>query len=307
MIAIACPGQGSQTPGFLSPWLEIDVFKSQIEHLQEVIKLDLVRLGTTADADEIRDTKIAQPLIVAASIASYAALREKCGNQLNLSGVAGHSVGEIAAAYVAGIFSAEDAMHFVNLRGQQMANAAALAESSMAAVVGGDADAVEKAIEGAGLFAANFNGPGQIVAAGSKSAIENLVANPPAGTRVVQLQVAGAFHTSFMEPAKEQLAAFAETVTVNNPAQSIWTNNDGSEISDGSQFVQLLVNQVSSPVRWDKTMNSMMATKVKGMIELVPGGTLAGIAKRAMSGVEAVALKQPADLEKAAELVERYS
>lgn len=307
MIAITCPGQGSQAPGFLSAWLEIPRFRNEIEKLQEAIKLDLIRLGTSADADEIRDTKVAQPLIVAASIASYEALRERTGTALNLAGVAGHSVGEIAAAFIAGIFDSVSAIHFVNVRGQEMAKAASLSASSMAAVVGGDAEAVTEAIDRAGLFPANFNGPGQIVAAGAADRIASLVSDPPAGTRVVQLQVAGAFHTEFMESAKEPLGRLAETISVHNPKLSIWSNSDGKEVSDGSQFIQLLVNQVSAPVRWDKTMESMLEGGVKALIELVPGGTLTGIAKRAMPGVELVALKTPADLDKAVELVERFA
>ena len=303
MICIACPGQGSQAPGFLNPWLEIPVFKEQIEKASAVLGIDLIHFGTVADADSIRDTKIAQPLIVAAGIASYEALKQSLGETLVVSATAGHSVGEITAAYVSGIFDSDNALKFVQRRGNEMAAAAALAPSSMAAVVGGELDDVVAHLESVGLFAANFNGAGQVVAAGTKELIGALVATPPAGSRVVALQVAGAFHTSFMEPARPVLAAFAEELDVQDPDISIWTNNDGSLVATGQKYLDLMVNQVSNPVRWDKTMESMQRANVSVMVELLPAGALSGIAKRAMPNTVAIALKTPADLDKVAEAI----
>lgn len=301
MICIACPGQGSQAPGFLEPWLEIPVFKNQMEIASAVLDMDLIHFGTVADADAIRDTKFAQPLIVAAGIASYLALRDKFGESLVVSATAGHSVGEITAAFVSRIFDADNALKFVKRRGNEMAAAAALSPSSMAAVVGGELDFVLSHLESVGLFAANYNGAGQVVAAGSKDAIANLVATPPTGSRVVALQVAGAFHTSFMEPARPALASFAEQLRVNNPEISIWSNRDGEPVESGQEFLDLMVNQVSNPVRWDKTMDSMQSANVSVMIELLPAGALSGIAKRAMPNTVAIAIKTPADLDKVAE------
>ena len=303
MICIACPGQGSQAPGFLAPWLEIAVFKEQIENASAVLGIDLVHYGTAADAYAIRDTKIAQPLIVSAGIASYLTLKDSLGEALVVSAAAGHSVGEITAAYVSGIFDADTALRFVQRRGNEMADAAALEQSSMAAVVGGDNAAVLSHLESVGLFAANYNGAGQVVAAGSKELIDALVATPPAGSRVVALQVAGAFHTSYMEPARPALAAFAKELNVQDPEISIWTNNDGSLVLSGQKFLDLMVNQVSNPVRWDKTMASMEGANVSVMIELLPAGALSGIAKRAMPNTVAIALKTPADLDKVAEAI----
>jgi [acyl-carrier-protein] S-malonyltransferase len=303
MICIACPGQGSQAPGFLSPWLEIPVFKEQIENASAVLGIDLVHYGTVADADAIRDTKIAQPLIVAAGIASYLTLKKSLGEALVVSATAGHSVGEITAAYVSGIFDAENALRFVQRRGNEMAEAAALEQSSMAAVVGGEIDAVLAHLGSVGLFAANYNGAGQVVAAGSKEIIEALVASPPAGSRVIALQVAGAFHTSYMEPARLPLAAFAKDLIVQDPDMSIWTNNDGSLVQSGQKYLDLMVNQVSNPVRWDKTMESMERSNVSVMVELLPAGALSGIAKRAMPNTVTVAVKTPADLDKVAEAI----
>jgi [acyl-carrier-protein] S-malonyltransferase len=301
VISIACPGQGSQTPGFFEPWLEIPTFKEQIERSSEILGIDLVYFGTAADQDEIRDTKIAQPLIVAAGIASYAVLKERLGSELAVAATAGHSVGEITSAYVAGIFDDETALRFVQKRGNEMARASSLAESSMAAVVGGEQEGVLADLAARGLAAANYNGAGQIVAAGSKELIVELVANAPTGTRVIQLQVAGAFHTTFMESARAPLAEYSKVLEAKDPNILIWTNRDGSSVAEGNKFVDLLVNQVSNPVRWDKTMDSMIDAGVSLMIELLPGGALSGIAKRSMPNTVAIPVKTPADLDKVAE------
>jgi [acyl-carrier-protein] S-malonyltransferase len=222
---------------------------------------------------------------------------------LVVSATAGHSVGEITAAYVSGIFDADNALRFVQRRGNEMADAAALEQSSMAAVVGGDNAAVLSHLESVGLFAANYNAAGQVVAAGSKELIDALVATPPTGSRVVALQVAGAFHTAYMEPARPALAAFAKELNVQDPEISIWTNSDGSIVQSGQKFLDLMVNQVSNPVRWDKTMTSMEGANVSVMIELLPAGALSGIAKRAMPNTVAIALKTPAYLDKVAEAI----
>lgn len=301
MISIACPGQGSQTPGFFEPWLELETFKRQIDRSSEILGVDLIHFGTAADQDSIRDTEVAQPLIVAAGIASYLVLREKFGEQLAVSATAGHSVGEITAAYVAGILDDESALKFVQKRGNEMAKASAMAESSMAAVVGGEPGLVLADLESRGLSAANYNGAGQIVAAGSREKIAELVASAPSGARVIQLQVAGAFHTEFMESARGPLAEYSKSVDANDPDILIWTNRDGTSVAEGSRFLELLVNQVSHPVRWDKTMDSMSERGVSLMIELLPGGALSGIAKRAMPNTVAIAVKTPADLDKVAE------
>jgi len=303
LISLTCPGQGAQTPGFLAPWLELDSFKNEIEKYSEILKMDLLHFGTAADADQIKDTKIAQPLIVAASMASHVVLAEKLTEDTKIAGVAGHSVGEIAAANIAGVLNTEAALQFVKARGEQMAQAASLEASSMAAIVGGEQEVVLDHLSKFGLFAANYNGKGQIVAAGSSSKIKELVANPPVGTRVVALAVAGAFHTSFMETAKVALASLASSIRTENPKLLIWSNSDGSRVDTGDKFLELLINQVSKPVRWDKTMDSMVAEGVSAVIELLPGGTLTGIAKRAMPGVATLALKSPEDLEKANTLV----
>lgn len=300
MLVILCPGQGSQKPGFLNEWLELPEYKTQLEEFSETISLDLIKHGTLSDEETIRDTAIAQPLIVAASLAS--------ANLLNLkgvSGVAGHSVGELSAASIAGILSNTDAMQLVSVRAKAMAKAAATSEQSMAAVLGGDQDTVIAKLTELGLTGANYNGAGQIVAAGSKIAIQDLVSTPPEGAKVIQLSVAGAFHTSFMAPAVEELQTFAKALTVSDPELTIWSNQAGQKVSSGIAFVDLLVGQVANSVRWDLCMKSMVDAGVTGVIEVSPAGTLAGLAKRGMPGVEIVALKSPADIESANNLISR--
>jgi [acyl-carrier-protein] S-malonyltransferase len=287
----------------LAPWLELESFKQEIEKYSAILEMDLIHFGTEADAETIKDTKIAQPLIVAASMASCAVLVEALKDDSVFAGVAGHSVGEIAAANIAGVLDTEAALKFVKARGEQMARAATLESSSMAAVVGGEQEIVLDHLANLGLFAANYNGKGQIVAAGSSAKIQELIDSPAPGTRVVGLAVAGAFHTSFMETAKVPLSSLASSIRAENPKLLIWSNSDGARVDSGDKFLELLINQVSNPVRWDLTMDSMVSDGVSAVIELLPGGTLTGIAKRAMPGVATLALRSPEDLEKATAFV----
>ncbi len=308
MIVVVCPGQGSQTPGFLAPWLELPSFKNSLLEMQAASGIDLVAHGTTSDADTIRDTAVAQPLIVGAGVATLAALLEgKSAKDAGIAGVSGHSVGEITAAVIAGVFDAETGIKFVSERGQAMAKAAALEATSMAAVLGGDQSDVEAKLAELELEPANYNGSGQIVAAGAANAIAELQANPLAGTRVIPLQVAGAFHTRFMKPAVETLRSYSTSVSIGEPQIKLWSNNGGLQIASGAEFVELMVNQVSSPVRWDLCMDAMVKAGVTAIIELAPAGTLVGLAKRAMPGVEAVAVKTPENLEAALSLINNHS
>lgn len=308
MIVIACPGQGSQTPGFFEPWLQLPEFARAIEDLQAHSGIDLIAHGTKSDADTIRDTAIAQPLIVAAGIATAATLFEgKTAAEVGISGAVGHSVGEITAAAVAGVFSGAQAQEFVEIRANAMADAAALEKTGMAAVLGGEQSAVEARLAELGLEPANYNGGGQIVAAGAVDAIALLQAEPAAGSRVIPLQVAGAFHTRYMQPAVAILEEFAATQSVSDPKVKLWTNAGGTTVSNGADFVSKVVSQVSSPVRWDLCMEAMLAAGVTALIELSPAGTLTGIAKRSMPGVETLALKTPEQLDAARTLIANHS
>ncbi|MDL9979681.1 ACP S-malonyltransferase [Microbacterium sp. ASV49] len=301
MIVAVFPGQGSQTPGFLSPWLELDGARERLQVFSDHAEVDLVAAGTEWDADRIRDTSVAQPLIVAASLLSWGALGDR--THATPSGVAGHSVGELAALAAAGVLSPDDALRLVGIRGRAMANAAASEETGMSAVIGGDQDAVVARLGELGLTPANYNGGGQIVAAGSFDGLAALAAEPVAGTRVIPLQVAGAFHTSYMAPAVEILRDAAAEVEASNPQLTLWTNNDGSVVDTGRRALDLMVAQVASPVRWDLCMEAFAAAGVSGIIEFSPAGTLVGLAKRALRGVPSVAVKTPDDLDAAAALL----
>lgn len=291
MIAVF-PGQGSQTPGFLSPWLSVDGAAERMSSYSEWAGVDLLAAGTEWDADRIRDTQVAQPLIVAASLLSWHALADRSA----VAGVAGHSVGEFAAAAAAGVLSDEDALRLVGIRGRAMAAAAAAEQTGMSAVIGGDQDAVVSRLEELGLTPANYNGAGQIVAAGSLAGLQALSAEPPQGTRVIPLQVAGAFHTDYMAPAVQVLREAADAVQPADPGVTLWSNRDGAPVESGAAFVAALVDQVASPVRWDLCMDSFAEAGVTGIVELSPAGTLTGLAKRALRGVPSVAVKTPDDL-----------
>ena len=307
MIVIVCPGQGSQTPGFFTPWLELPSFRDSIEAMQNASGVDLITHGTTSDADTIRDTAIAQPLIVAAGVATLSALLNgRSLKEIGVAGISGHSVGEITAAVGAGIFDAQTAIGFVNTRGQAMAKAAALEPTSMAAIIGGEQTDVEKKLEELSLEPANYNGAGQIVAAGQAQKIAELQADPPAGVRVIPLQVAGAFHTRFMQPSVQVLGDYSKDIAALDPQLTLWSNQRGQEVSSGDEFIQLMVSQISSPVRWDYCMKSMLDAGVTAIIELAPAGTLVGLAKRGMPGVETLAVKTPENLEQALSLIDKH-
>ncbi|MFT4282355.1 ACP S-malonyltransferase [Microbacterium sp.] len=301
MIIAVFPGQGSQTPGFLEPWLELDGARERLAGFSELAEVDLEAAGTKWDADRIRDTRVAQPLIVAASLLSWHALESRAPTLPH--GVAGHSVGEIAALAAAGVLSDADGMRLVGIRGRAMADAAASAQTGMSAVLGGDQDAVVARLAELDLTPANYNGGGQIVAAGAAAALVALSETPPPATRVIPLAVAGAFHTRFMAPAVETLRAAAQAVAPAAPARTLWTNHDGSVVTDGHAALELLVEQVASPVRWDLCMASFADHAVHGIIEFAPAGTLTGLAKRALRGVPTVALKTPDDLDAAVALL----
>ena len=301
MLAITCPGQGAQKSGFLSSFLELETFSAQIDELSADSGIDLRLHGTESDDETIKDTALAQPLLVASAIA--------CAAELGVSpgAVAGHSVGEIAAAQIAGILTAADAMRFVSVRGQGMASAAATTPTGMSAVVGGQPEDVLSAIEAAGASPANVNGGGQTVAAGSLDALSALSENPPERARVIPLQVAGAFHTEYMAPATDDLAATAADLSPSDPQVTILSNSDGAVVASGREYVDRLVKQVTNPVRWDLCQEALLSSGITGMIELVPGGTLTGIARRAMKGVETFAIKSAADLDGAREFAAAHA
>lgn len=314
MLAVLCPGQGSQKPGFLDPW--IAATKSAGPRLRwwsVLAGVDLIRLGTTADAEEIKDTARTQPLLVAASLLAAEALADTPGlrtDRLHDVGVvAGHSVGELAAACLAGSLPPESAVALAGARGREMAAACATEPTGMAAVLGGDEDEVLTAIETHGLHPANRNGGGQIVAAGAADRLDKFTSQPPARARVMALPVAGAFHTPYMAPAEQALAAVAAGITPGEPGKILLSNLDGAAVTHGRELLTRLVRQVTAPVRWDVCMRSLADLGVSGVIELPPAGTLAGLVKRELKGTrcpEIVSLQTPEDLPAARDLIARH-
>ena len=304
MLAILAPGQGAQTPGFLAPWLADDAVRAELQTLSDVAQVDLAHYGTDADADTIRQTDIAQPLLVAAGLVAAAALLDD-GPRPDV--VAGHSVGEITAAALTGVLSPSDAMAFVATRARGMAAASNARPTSMMAVIGGVPDEVLAAIEAAGLTAANNNGPGQIVAAGTVEQLGVLAANPPARARLIQLSVAGAFHTVHMHPAVAALETLAATLTPSDPTTWLLSNSDGAVVDNGAEFLSRLVSQVGNPVRWDLCLGTLAELGVTGILELPPSGTLTGIAKRNLKGVALFNLNTPDQLAAAKAFVAEHA
>lgn len=310
VLAIVCPGQGSQTPGLLTPWLEDPDAVRLLAELSEYAGTDLTAHGTASDEETIRDTAVAQPLIVAASLLSAQALGLTPQRLAELGDkvlIAGHSVGEIPAAALAGALSSRQALELIAVRANAMAEAAAAAPSAMAAVLGGKEDEVLASIDSAGLNPANINGAGQIVAAGAQAGIEQLAENPPARARVIPLKVAGAFHTEYMASAQQTLAAAAGSVQAADPAAALLSNRDGAQVTVGAEVVSRIVDQVTRPVRWDQCMEAMGASGVTGVLELLPGGTLAGLAKRGLKGTKTLAVKSPEDLSAAADFIAEHT
>ncbi|BAC73500.1 ACP S-malonyltransferase [Streptomyces avermitilis] len=299
MLVLVAPGQGAQTPGFLTPWLELPGAADRVAAWSDAIGLDLAHYGTQADADAIRDTSVAQPLLVAAGILSASALGDVAPGA-----VAGHSVGEITAATFAGVIDDTAALTLVRTRGLAMAEAASLTPTGMAALLGGDPETTIPHLEKLGLTPANVNGAGQIVAAGTLEQLAALEAEKPEGVRkVIALKVAGAFHTPHMAPAVDALARAAEALTPADPVVSYVSNKDGQEVATGAEILSRLVGQVANPVRWDLCMETFKKLGVTTLVEVCPGGTLTGLAKRAMPGVKTLALKTPDDLDAARELI----
>ncbi|MFE9041305.1 ACP S-malonyltransferase [Streptomyces sp. NPDC007818] len=303
MLVLVAPGQGAQTPGFLTPWLELPGAADRLAAWSDAIGLDLVHYGTKADADDIRDTAVAQPLLVAAGLLSAAALGRTVPGA-----VAGHSVGEFTAAVFAGVLDDTAALKLVRARGLAMADAAAIAPTGMSALLGGDPEVTVPHLEKLGLTPANVNGAGQIVAAGTLEQLAALEADKPEGVRrVVPLKVAGAFHTHHMAPAVAALERAAQEVTPAEPAVAYVSNKDGQTVATGAEVLARLVGQVANPVRWDLCMETFQALGATALIEVCPGGTLTGIAKRALPGVATVALKTPDDLDAARTLVAEHT
>ncbi|WP_182544670.1 ACP S-malonyltransferase [Halosaccharopolyspora lacisalsi] len=305
MIALLAPGQGAQAPGMLSPWLELDGAEQRVRTWSDATGLDLVRLGTTATEEEIKDTSVTQPLVVALSLIAAEQLHARLSLPSEAP-VTGHSVGELAAAALANVLSYDDAVSLAGVRGREMAAACALEPTGMSAVLGGDPDDVVAHLDQLGLDPANRNGAGQIVAAGRRTALEELSEDPPDGARVRPLPVAGAFHTRFMAPAREALDDYAREIKTVDADRPLLSNADGAIMSGATEVMQRLVEQVTRPVRWDSCMAALAERGVTATVELPPAGTLSGMVRRELKGTKTVALKTPDDLDKVADLLAEH-
>jgi [acyl-carrier-protein] S-malonyltransferase len=301
VIALLAPGQGSQTPGMLNPWLEVAGAGDRLELWSKAAGLDLTRLGTTATAEEITDTAVTQPLVVAAALLAFEELESR-GIIPADAIVAGHSVGELAAAAIAGVITADEAVGLAAVRGAEMAKACALEATGMSAILGGDEAAVLARLEELDLIPANRNAAGQIVAAGRLDALAELAANPPEKARIRSLSVAGAFHTAFMAPAQDAVTAAAAKITAQDPSRTLLSNYDGQPVANGADALTKLAAQVTRPVRWDLCTASIRAAAVSAIAELPPAGALVGIAKRELRGTPTLALKEPGDIAALSEL-----
>jgi [acyl-carrier-protein] S-malonyltransferase len=307
MLLITAPGQGAQAPGFLSAWLELPGFADRLGAWSDLAGCDLIRYGTTAGADEIKDTAVAQPLLVAAAIATADVLLGGLGQaRQRADATAGHSVGELGAGTIAGVITPEDAMRLVGVRGRAMASAAAREETGMTAVLGGTEADVLASIDKHGLTPANINAPGQIVAAGTTAELAAFAADPPPGARLRPLAVAGAFHTRHMAPATDELREAASVIKTQDPGLALLSNRDGAVVRTGSDWMDRIINQVSAPVRWDLCLTTMTSLGVTAMIELPPAGTLTGVARRALPSVQLLAMKSPDDLDAARALIAEH-
>ncbi len=306
MLVITAPGQGAQTPGFLSPWLDVPGVAERLAGWSELAGVDLIQYGTTGNEEEIKDTAVAQPLLVAAALAAATALLDGLPAAGPGLATAGHSVGELAAGAIAGVLSPADALRLVAVRGRAMAAASAVTPTGMTAVLGGDEKEVLAALEAHGLTPANVNTAGQVVAAGTLEQLAAFAADPPPKARLRPLSVAGAFHTEHMAPAVDALRTAAATVTVSDPQIVLLSNRDGAVVTSGADWLDRIVGQVARPVRWDECQRTLTERGVQALIELPPAGTLAGIARRALPGVTLQAVKGPDDLDAARKLIAEF-
>ena len=312
MLAVLAPGQGAQKPGMLTPWLELPGAEPFFRWAGAIADADLLTLGTTGDAEAIRDTAVTQPLVVAMSLfvarelgvlPGPVARTPQTGSDVV---VTGHSVGELTAAALAGVLSVEAAIALTAVRGRAMARACALTPTGMSAVLGGDPGELAAALDRHGLVAANLNGGGQVVVAGPLEGLAALKAEPPATARVLPLSVAGAFHTTYMAPAREELEGLVGGLRPADPGHLLLSNADGAAVDSGAGVLSRLVSQVTSPVHFDACLATLRDLGVTAAVELPPAGALAGLAKREWKGadVEVLALAGPDHLDRARALVE---
>lgn len=300
-IFITAPGQGCQHPGMLDAWVARDEGRDVIEEWSLATGLDLLDLSRSSVA--LQNTAIAQPVLTATALVSWHAMQPRL-QPGSVALCAGHSVGELAAASVAGHFSAVDAIRLAHARGLAMAAACAEAPTGMVAVTpsrrdGADDHQIVTTLREAGLELANVNGAHEFIAAGPSAALSSLIERAPAGMRLLPLAVAGAFHTAAMSPAVQTFARALDTVSITSAATPLIANADGEGIVDREDLKRRLVRQVDGPVRWDLCSAKIAALSQADttVIELAPGGPLTRLASRTGTPGRLVRLATPDDVE----------
>lgn len=293
MYALLAPGQGAQTPRMFRPWLRDPRTACLLASWSHAADVDLVHLGTKAGAEEIAQTENTQPLLVAQAMIILDYLPLAAAQWV----VAGHSVGELAAAAFAGVLAPEDAVSLARARGMAMAHACSLAPTTMAAVIGGAPEVVISHLHGIGLTVANHNGAGQVVAAGLVEDVECLKQDPPKGTAVRQLAVAGAFHTSYMQSAQTEFAAAADRVRFRDAVHPMLSNLDGRLVTAGAEIRERLVTQLTSSVHWDLCLASLGELSPELVVAAPPGRVVTGMVTRQLPELRTLCVQSPRDLQ----------
>ena len=289
-VAFTFPGQGSQRPGMLSAMPHIEGLDRLVDAAEALTDVELRVMSLMAPAEDLADTRVAQPMLFLSDWAWGTAL---LAAGIRPIAVAGHSLGELAALAISGVFSVEAGLELVAERSRLMATAAAAASGGMAAVLGMDGDTIAASLEGmSGVWMANDNAPGQVVISGTHEGLEAATRGlTEAGARkIVPLNVAGPFHSPLMEPAR---AAFAEVLAQTAFAAPAWPvvqNTDPTPTSDPSEIRTRLAAQITAPVRWTETMAALRDMGAATLIEAGPGAVLKGLARR-MDDLEALSVE----------------
>ena len=292
MYALLTPGQGSQFPRMLRPWLRDPHAVDLLRSWSRTADVDLVHLGTKAGTEEIARTENAQPLLVAQALL----LRDLLPLTTTRWIMAGHSVGELAAAAFAGALAPEDAVSLARARGMAMAQACSLAPTTMAAVIGGTPESIVSRLHEIGLTAANYNGAGQVVAAGLIENVNRLKQDPPKGTKVHQLSVAGAFHTSYMKPARAEFERAADRIRFHDVTHPLLSNLDGRLVTNGVEIRERLIAQLTVPVRWDLCLTTLGTFSPELVVAAPPGRVMTGLMTRRFPDLRTLCVQTPKDL-----------
>lgn len=309
MIALVFPGQGSQKVGMGRALASaFRVARDTFAEADEALGESLSRLIWEGPEQALSLTENTQPAILAASVAAFRVLESE-GLASDAAFVAGHSLGEYSAHVAAGTFSFADALRIVRRRGRYMQEAVPVGAGAMAAILGLGADQVAQACEEAAenevVSPANMNGPGQVVIAGARAAVERAGVRAKAlgARRVVPLAVSAPFHCALMKPAEDRLAPELRALRVDDPRVPVVANTDASPKRDSASAIEALVRQVSSAVQWEESVRRLASDGVTAYVEVGPGTVLSGLIRKIHRGAGVAALGAPDDLDAARTLV----